>query len=156
MNLVTHTTGTKIEADHLPSITKNILRDKGRASEDFKIYYSECLHRKGIKQHVEGTSIDICQSQLSKYLDTESIYDLPAFQVPRSRIKDELLTFLAHEAGGHYTPEVKGLNGSTRDELSAIVKASASIIKHEGDKEKEKAEFTKINEMALRALEELV
>lgn len=138
-------------ADHK---SNNIIRDDAEAIA-FKQFYKSTLIDKGIRQEEEGHNLWKSQAQVAKYVSDYSGVHLSAYEVPKSLIANDIMGWLANELGGHYTPSVGQLNGSIKDELSAILKAASVITACDDNPTKCKAEFKRIMKCAERALEEL-
>lgn len=146
---------TKMAKTEADSNTNKIIRDDADAIE-FKRFYKSTLIEKGVRQEEEGHSLWKSQAQVAKYLSDYSGTHLSVYEVPRSIIANDIMGYIANQMGGHFTPKVgEGLNGSIKDEISAVLKSVSVIIACENDPAKCKAELKRIVRNAESALEEL-
>jgi hypothetical protein len=145
---------TKMARTEPEQKVNNIIRDDQDAI-DFKRWYSKTLRDNGINQETEGHAIWKSQSQVAKYVSDMSGVHLSVYEVPKSLIVNDIMGWLASQVGGHFTPRVGDLNGSTRDELALVLKQASIITGCEEDAVKCKAAWKQIAKCAERALEEL-
>ncbi len=116
----------------------------------FKEFYHEQMVERRISQGKEAWSLGKSQSQVSQWLDPYSNRHLPVYLAVRSELGDDIIGWMAQQRGGFFTSRVGALNGSKKDELSAILKACAEITANDANDALCSAQFDIILEAAKR------
>lgn len=116
----------------------------------FKEFYHEQMMQRNVTQGREAWAIGRSQTLVSQWLDPYSNRHLPVYLAVRSELGDDVIGWMAQQRGGYYNPSVGGLNGTKKDELSAILKACAEITMHDQNDTMCSAQFDIIIEAATR------
>lgn len=101
----------------------------------------------------EAFSLGVASTTCRAYLSIDDERKLPAGLVPLSHFAHPLMEHLAEKTGGVFVPLSGHLNGTSNDELAAILKIASQIVR-EPDSAKKAKLFKQIETKAARAAKE--
>lgn len=130
---------------------------KQRAEDNrrqFSLFYDEALDRAGVKQDSEAYSLGMSQSYIAKCTNPDSDTNLSVADVKDSKVAEAIVIRLAEDIGYTAVPGKHKLNGTTKDEKSAVLRAIAKMTE-ESDEKCEVLQWKIIAKQAATALKEL-